>query len=571
MKKPPDERFFTSVKTTLNSFCRNDTIKDKIRNHVENCSRLAFEVYELANLHVVKLLRSNESIPSLNQSFFVKCCYLVSEMYRRKPKNVNIDPSLGNTYKNLYAKQKPKNYVSSYRDYSGSIINYLAKLMEISVTNHLVLNFEARFRKYIARTYPESTAKSTKKRAYEIWKGTNSLAYDGDDSVVEKYRGILNDKPPDENRVRKDPTGVLKIYDEILTAYLKDDTARRFSLLPRKNLTANYITIDTSALKDLLAELKIKSHLKKNFDDTYWPSLFNVSNFETSGKTFHNAFLTDGVGVSLIFEKTSHRRENEKEVTYDGEILMGLDPGRRALFVGRDQDDFVVARSTRNYRHDAYITKASKRRENCYEKNSEIGKYVKNTPTGKTNVIEDLLTRTKYCLTKLIDVVKFHHDKPFRRWKLTTWIRKKATINKLCKLLIRKDKKSDPDKVLIGFGNFSNGNSCIKGHCKGPVLTLKRELRRWTKVIDVDEYNTSKKCCECWSEMTKMKHDDVSTYSVLRCENNECGIVIDRDVNASKNIRLLLRCRLGLEEKPVEFERPKTFLPKTEETREIRD
>jgi len=90
-------------------------------------------------------------------------------------------------------------------------------------------------------------------------------------------------------------------------------------------------------------------------------------------------------------------------------------------------------------------------------------------------------------------------------------------------------------------------------------------------VIDVDEYNTSKRYCECWSEMIKMKHDDVSTYSVLRCENNECGIVIDRDVNASKNIRLLLRCRLGLEEKPVEFERPKTFLPKTEKTREIRD
>jgi hypothetical protein len=78
--------------------------------------------------------------------------------------------------------------------------------MEISVTNHLVLNFEARFRKYIARTYPEST----KKQAYEIWKGTSSLAYDGDDSVVEKYRDILNDEPPDENRVRKDPTGATK-------------------------------------------------------------------------------------------------------------------------------------------------------------------------------------------------------------------------------------------------------------------------------------------------------------------------------------------------------------------------
>ena len=51
--------------------------------------------------------------------------------------------------------------------------------------------------------------------------------------------------------------------------------------------------------------------------------------------------------------------------------------------------------------------------------------------------------------------------------------------------------------------------------------------------------------------------------SVLRCTNNECGIVIDRDINGCKNIYNIFLCALGNKPRPEAFCRPKIH-PKKE-------
>ena len=41
-----------------------------------------------------------------------------------------------------------------------------------------------------------------------------------------------------------------------------------------------------------------------------------------------------------------------------------------------------------------------------------------------------------------------------------------------------KNNINDPKRVLVGFGNWSSQkDSIIRGHCRGPVVALKRELK----------------------------------------------------------------------------------------------
>jgi hypothetical protein len=60
MKEPPDEidnSKFTVVKSTLNQFCNNNLIKQKLNQHILNSNKIIFEVYKFANLHILRCFR----------------------------------------------------------------------------------------------------------------------------------------------------------------------------------------------------------------------------------------------------------------------------------------------------------------------------------------------------------------------------------------------------------------------------------------------------------------------------------------------------------------------------------
>ena len=137
----------------------------------------------------------------------------------------------------------------------------------------------------------------------------------------------------------------------------------------------------------------------------------------------------------------------------------------------------------------------------------------------------------------------------------------------LCKKITTKKNINDTKKVLVGFGNWSSQkDSIIRGHRRGPVVRLKHELKRWCTLKLVDEYNTSKLCCRCDNETEKVSYNNVKVNSVLHCKNNECGIVIDRDINGCKNILKIFKCALERKDRPKAYCRQK-IQPK-EKTRE---
>jgi transposase len=189
-----------------------------------------------------------------------------------------------------------------------------------------------------------------------------------------------------------------------------------------------------------------------------------------------------------------------------------------------------------------------------YKKNIYIDTFFKGMPSNKTNNIELYSSYITYVLNGLTKCLKFHFEKPFRKLKFTTYIFKQKTMNELCKQITKKSNINDNKKVLIGFGNWSSQkDSIIRGHRRGPVVGLKRELKKWCKLVLVDEYNTSKLCCKCHTKTEKISYNNIKINSVLRCTNNECRIVIDRDINGCKNIYNIFKRALEKKSRPKAF------------------
>src|SRR5437868_5612780 len=130
---------YTTVKTTLNQFCKNDLFKFKLNEIVLNVNKIMFEAYAFANLHILRLIEEGKPIPKLNQSFFYVCCTYVSEVKNQKEREKK-DKELNITFEN-YQRCRPKFFRPAFRDNITSVLSYLAADMEVSTANHLVLNF----------------------------------------------------------------------------------------------------------------------------------------------------------------------------------------------------------------------------------------------------------------------------------------------------------------------------------------------------------------------------------------------------------------------------------------------
>jgi hypothetical protein len=71
-----------------------------------------------------------------------------------------------------------------------------------------------------------------------------------------------------------------------------------------------------------------------------------------------------------------------------------------------------------------------------------------------------------------------------------------------------------------------------------PVLrAIVRQLCRLVRVVIVNEYRTSKACCECEHVDAEM-HPDSADRCLLRCVH--CGHVTNRDRNGARNIEAVV-------------------------------
>jgi hypothetical protein len=573
---------FTCIKSSWKSFCKNNILADTIVEDIlPKINTICFLSYKLLNYHFVRLLEENKPLPEIKQNLFYQSCCMVSRLKYTKDTT--------DTTTELYESfSQMKQYITDElpaRDYL--CLGYITNLNKLQITmtnNHLKLNFYNRFRKYLKLR----TGETDNAVVYNWLKDIYEPNYDGKNVFVLYMRKWLKYIPTDVNIV-KHSNHFVKIYYSILKEFEKyPDTKgiRTFTLLPHKHgFTQSHITICNAGLENTLKyianELKRANNDSnsgldvKKFEENsieYWKELFNITKYETKNKKFGYTILTDGKSVVLQMRKPTQPEKITTEYTeqhYDN--FLGIDPGIRALITSYDTNNKVIQVSTREYRHKSKMIYACKKREKWYKKweHYEEWKLIPTIKTSKTIVMKEYF---KYVFPRMQTFTEFHMEKGFRNLNFTSYCRSKATLAKICERISGVSKATKNVKTLVGFGDYSQQHGLVKSHPTTPILRLKRELRRYCKVVDIDEYKTSKTCSSCNKEIElyrnriQRKKKGVlepiakmsNIHSVIRCKHNECKLCcMDRDINASKNILGLLLGQYRGEERPLCFKTEK--------------
>ena len=374
---------------------------------------------------------------------------------------------------------------------------------------------------------------------------------------------------------------------------------RLFNLLPRKGgFTTSYIPITGRTLRALLRsgpnpiEPKLKSTGTASDDMPIWTRFFHINAVETRKARFDGRFMTDGKGVSVqrrVVRSSPCQSESCGGFPIDcsaaecrcihatpelNVLNVGVDPGMTDIVTTADSDHNVRSFSSARFSKDAgYVTS----RHRTHRWNAETESIVASIPPSTVTSMVEIEAHVRAYLIALPKLLESRFTKGYRSMRFLRYQGKQRAIEKVCDLI------APPGRtVIVGFGNWSNNGSGIRRSCSGPIREIRQRLSRRHNVHfkNIDEKYTSCTCHGCFARLSNMRADTVrarvnkygevirkevqnnKVHKVLHCRTSvgsepvlaRCGATWNRDVNASKNILMLLECWIA------GFERPKPFM-----------
>ena len=567
-------------------------------------SRIVFEAYILANLHLVRCLTDGIDLPALNQSFFYSCCSNVSASTRSAG-----DEELRNTAE-AYFTLRPGVFDVMDTKYLTRTMASHAKQMETMARNHIVLNLVSRLCDYVRLKY---VGIDTKRVALSF---IRYAVYEKDDRMltddVKDFRHWLGAYNPFlEWEVEQNLPYYVKKLNEILLFYdtLDPNTKglKRFSLLPLKgDYVQSHFFIDSSTLPDLLklldrrlqeaivstliprfsigseerVFLETRLQAETIFDQKFqqmklvsnelWRLVFNVKSLETSRRKFANRISTDGCSASVYLQVPGQEpgkgdggysvlRTGDKDIF---STFIGIDPGRDyvcSAFAGKFNEyngkSRCVQVSTQELRHDSKMIQQKKWMRKQTQRHQEYGRISTSLPTLRIGALQTLAENIRLTLASMDYLFRFQRKLGFRNWRFKTKRFGEKALTKAVRKIL--DGAQDITKVLVGFGDWSE-QDCLKGTEKAPVKKMRKMLGSMgAKVIKVDEYRTSKCCSHCMKgDNENVRYNDTKCHRIIRCNNSECKTYWNRDVNGSRNIRsVLMSMVLGESQRPAGLRR----------------
>ncbi|RLN88805.1 hypothetical protein BBJ28_00019535 [Nothophytophthora sp. Chile5] len=561
---------FTVVKTTLNQFCKSKARALPWDEVLADMNKGVLEAYLLANVHVLRLCKAGLPIPPLNNTFFNQCLSLVMEMSgARGPKNdvLLLSRDVYNSFRDPTTPRASRQFI--HRGWVHNAANQMATMTQNAVS----LNFYRRFHKFLKRKYGVDG-----REAYSLLERILDNAYDGQDAVVLEWRA----------QIPRTATGAPKTAAHLLVPltyrFLQDIEERNrisqvnpefrqmrtFTVLPTKRgFECSHMKMCKLGLRSLLQRAGIRvppegpkwNAVKR----TYWRRLFNIKKFETANRKFAGQIVTDGKAVSIVMRKPKREPAPEQMRLFSAsefDVMWGLDPGRRDLFVATNQLGETVSCSTKEFYEEARYTKAKQKIKGWQDRSPRVLEAIRNMPTKKSASLETLGYYIRFMTKRMDLLLGFAQRKPFRRLRLRSFIFMKRKLRQLCLMLAR-----EGERTVVGFGDWSNQDvaGIIKKSPAGPVKRFERELARYCTVISIAEFRTSKVHFDCERELKNQYSQRLcwdgeirtqKVHSVLHCSSNGCrGITVDRDVNASRNMLRLLQCKLNSIDRPVAYTR----------------
>lgn len=336
---------------------------------------------------------------------------------------------------------------------------------------------------------------------------------------------------------------------------ISSDAGRKmFTLLPVFNMKCHHITIDGSALRDMLVRVgDLKSSISSNdflaMRDAHFRSVFNVRSSWELG----NEIKTDGVSLCVNVwrnEKISQDKDSEEFVERFGSYTdyFATDPGERDLAATIHAIDGGEASRCRltmkQYRKEGHLNRNLRKRQR-YDSKILLGDFAnKSIKTPFAEEIEEYLVEKKKHYAALWE---HHAARKTSAWRMDTYIHKWSCVDRFW----RKTKNSSGSpRPLMKYGAASVSSQGVKNRQSGPSKMMRHSCEKHFVVVNVDEYRTTKCCRDCHA-ITKgvtqkfigplkegKKRYNLKVRGLRRCESNECRScpLKPRDYAAAWNI-----------------------------------
>ena len=568
-----------TITWTWRNLCKVPDLTYTLEGVLHDVNRVIFEAYELANLHILRLLRAQKPICVIDQTFFYRCCTLVCYDGKERARIANNpDPELDKTAKWFDDWRKPLSCTPVQNSDMRPFWQSISQDMLTATVNLVHSNFFRRLYKYVKKTVDCKAPYASRLFAYICG---DKRDVDTSDPFVIKMRNLL----PSVQLLR----GNIHMFMPLMWRFQKNADGNRHSLLPHKGgFTTSFVTVHTGALRALLVKAGAKNLPPEpkflEQADMWWRKFFKIDKLETRNRKFGNQLSTDGKTVSVNMRKP--KRDHHVLTTditiseYGGihfridvfvpsvplitehMIVRSVDPGHRQVYTStgvelRASHEAQALTTSRCSAGEFYHKTGYKKSTRKIQKWTIYGgmakmvadlpkKHYDNVASGRERVV---------AVWKNIDKLEgFYGTWRFRNQRLRRQIGARTQLRAMC-LELTKDGRERGTDVVIGYGDWSKGDG-IKGQPCGPYVKLKNELRKYATIVDVDEYRTSKTCSQCHNHTLKnmrslrldkktWKESVVKVHGVLHCSNSDCkGKTWDRDVNASRNILLLTMLQL---------------------------
>jgi len=588
-----EKSVYKTFKIQLKSILVNsEIIQPLINNLVFEMNDLVIHTYQFIRLYVLHQYTQNLLLPNLNEIFILYCIKTlgIRDNRGKKGKDTELLETLEIFYKTEY--QSLLKHEKTDLKNTTYLLPYLATQIHTSLHNNLQEHFIQHFLRFINKTTNEitedkATLFSFKKQLFDLtetddifneWKETHlpnilpaeikkSIHYDVKVRPFEYLKGML-----------------------YMNSVLEKMESKLFQPLPlRNNIIPKHIIIDTSSLINLFSPEKDKEGNKtkkgellssvKDNQNEVWCNFLDIKNkiFKNKHYQFHNQIQTDGISCCLLFirkdlkdkkwgsrvpllqEQDFHTIEDLSKEQLDnlkGRNIVGCDPGKRSLVYMMDKNGNKLQ-----------YTSPQRKRESKAKTNQRIL-----LEERKRNGIVEKETQLSFQNSKSVDYEKFKlylveknklNNETSEFYKREVWrkmkFRQYSYGKKSIDTFLNKIKETFGENILIGYGNWSRSTQ-MKHFMPTMNKGLRKLIHRKYDTITINECNTSKKCCECNSDLAYYKNKKGNNqFRLLVCSNCvrqevKQTVFRTRDANSAINIMKLTSCWIETQERPLCFQ-----------------
>jgi hypothetical protein len=618
------KEIFRTLKTTLHTVVKKPEHTIKINNIVITINNLRCHTLQFSKLYLLHLFIEKIEFPVINREYFQ--CIIRTLTYsvnkRREFTSSKVMYESINSFFILHYKELIHEQNINITGLQ-SVVRYMITDIITDYENNIKMRFYNHLKNYINSIYNKDLYinmirkleknKDIRKKLINIkTKHINKTIkclyeFSIHSWLNIEYTNILPIKTFKKDSVFYDiqcnPQDYIKnmIFMNTFCEYNGTKTLNVFPL--KRSIIPGHIRIDTKTIIENFTVENKKLYRSTGsielFKDVIWNEIFKTDKQIFNGKKykFHGSIQTDGFSISILQSSIQDNcvKENESKELYIDELSklviktnnllkkksVCIDPNKDDLIYcgsgSKENDDFITFRYTNNQR--SKETRKRKHRKILLhekellpivaEKELELSVF-----NSKTNNIELFKAYIKIKNENNISLKVFYERVLWRKLRLSTYTRtQKSEMTMINRF---KEKFGNPEEAFIGFGDWSQKEQMkYKEPTKGKSF---RSLFRKAgyQVFLIDEFRTSKKCCNCKNEnkndgicetFLKIKSPrpwkrdtDIICNGLVKCKT--CYTMFNRDVNSVVNMLEITKAALNKNPRPKYLMRDLSLLVK---------